>query len=217
MSMKKYYDDYWSQEAPPPTTDGLAGRRLEIAQTAMYGAYGPIEAMPRPLSLLDCGSGTGETVSHLASTGIDAIGMDISEHAIERAETQYPHLHFFQGSVEDRPWPVDPEAMDVVLAFEVIEHLLSPRQFLLNAFEVLKPGGHIAISCPYHGLVKNLAICFLAFDKHFDCEGDHIRFFSQQSLGRLLEETGFIPDKWVRFGRAWGVWSDMFVWAKKPH
>ena len=38
-------------------------------------------------------------------------------------------------------------------------------------------GGGLALTTPYHGRIKNFAVAALAFDRHFDVEGDHVRFF----------------------------------------
>ena len=52
-------------------------------------------------------------------------------------------------------------AVDVVVSFEVIEHLLEPRALLGGARSALVRGGALFISTPYHGLVKNMAVAAL--------------------------------------------------------
>jgi 2-polyprenyl-3-methyl-5-hydroxy-6-metoxy-1,4-benzoquinol methylase len=119
------------------------------------------------------------------------MGIDISERAVEIAQGRYPSATFVRHSVEDVPWPIDPRSQDVVTAFEVIEHLLRPRALVEGASAALKTGGHLALSTPYHGRVKNLVVSLIAFDHHFAPEGDHIRFFSDRALKRLVTANGF--------------------------
>jgi len=44
---------------------------------------------------------------------------------------------------------------------------------------------------PYHGRTKNTAIALIAFERHFDPLGEHVRFFTRRSLAALLTEFGF--------------------------
>jgi hypothetical protein len=97
----------------------------------------------------------------------------------------------------------------------VIEHMVRPRQLLLGARDALKPGGHLAITTPYHGRVKNLALVLAAFDSHFDVEGDHVRFFSDRALEHLLCDAGFAIECKVHFGRVEWLSAGTFVWAKR--
>src|SRR4029078_3992726 len=131
------------------------------------------------------GSGPGTLVGELADAGYEAIGFDISERAVELASRCYPAAPFSQHSAQSLPWPVQPGSQDVVAAFEVIEHLLRPRALIEGARQALTPGGHLALSTPYHGLLKNAALPLVAFDRHFAVDGDHIRFFSDRALRRL--------------------------------
>ena len=80
----------------------------------------------------------------------------------------------------------------------------------------MRDGGGLALTTPYHGRLKNLAIAAVGFDRHFAVEGDHVRFFSDRSLRRLLEETGFDVVRVEHFGRVRWLWAGAFVWAVKP-
>ena len=201
----RYYDEYWRREAPPPCDDPLAPTRLRLLR----------EVLPARGRMLDAGSGTGDLVAALAGEGRDSIGMDVSGEAVAFAEQRHPGCRFVHHSVEDVPWPFEAGRFDAVVAFEVIEHLLRPRRLLEGAHEALRPGGGLALTTPYHGLVKNLALTAFAFDRHFAVEGDHVRFFSDGALRRLLAETGFTVERVSHFGRIWGLWAGVFVWARR--
>jgi 2-polyprenyl-3-methyl-5-hydroxy-6-metoxy-1,4-benzoquinol methylase len=207
MSLQEYYDGYWSRDAPSPLSDPLTQTRLSLLQKEL--------ARTSATRVLDAGCGPGTVVGALAAEGLDASGFDIASGAIELATRAYPESSFTAHSAEDLPWPVENSSVDAVVAFEVIEHLLNPRRLLEGAWAALKPGGHLALTTPYHGLVKNLAIALLAFDRHFAVEGDHIRFFTDQGLRRLLEETGFHVERVAHFGRFAGLRAGVFFWARK--
>jgi len=76
---------------------------------------------------------------------------------------------------------------DVVVAFEVIEHLFEPRRFLEDIFPLIAPGGLLIVSCP-NGLGFDIAMLgagALAVD------AEHVNLFNPISLRRLLQDCGF--------------------------
>lgn len=79
------------------------------------------------------------------------------------------------------------DTVDVVVSFEVIEHLFSPRDFLLSCATVLSPGGLLVITCPN---VKGFDIAALqALSDSVDVE--HLNYFHPASLSHLAGECGF--------------------------
>jgi 2-polyprenyl-3-methyl-5-hydroxy-6-metoxy-1,4-benzoquinol methylase len=203
--VEQFYDEYWQRGMPPPCTDPLTPTRIELLR----------RVLPAGARILDVGCGTGDLVALLASDGHEAVGMDVSARAVERATERHPDGTFVHHSVESVPWPVEAGSFDAVVSFEVLEHLLRPRRLLEGARAALRSGGGLALTTPYHGLVKNLAISMVAFDRHFAVEGEHIRFFSDRSLRQLLEETGFEVVRIEHLGRARWLWADTFTWSLK--
>lgn len=77
--------------------------------------------------------------------------------------------------------------VDVVVAFEVIEHLFDPRPLLERALALLAPGGLLVLSCP-NG--RGFDIQFLgAASQAIDPE--HVNLFNPDSLGLLVASAGF--------------------------
>lgn len=208
MSSQRY-EDYWTAESPSPVADPLTAKRRSFLWERVSSASG------HKTSLLDCGAGDGGLVAEAQSRGLVAVGLEISTAAIERARATHPGIDMRCHSVEDLPWPMEPAACDVVVSFEVIEHLLEPRALLGGAHAALVPGGALVLSTPYHGLLKNLAIAALRFESHFAVDGDHIRFFTDRALRLLLVESGFEVVEVVHVGRSWPLWKDTLVWARK--
>ena len=201
---RDYYEAYWRAEAPGPLADPFADVRLRLLQEELAR----IDAQ----RILDAGCGTGALVGRLVREGYEARGIDVAESALARAK---PGLALERHSVERLPWPVEPESQDVVVSFEVIEHLLHPRRLLEGARAALRTGGHVALSTPYHGLVKNLALALTGFERHFHVEGEHVRFFTDRALTALLAETGFTVERLRHYGRVAPLWAGTFVWARK--
>jgi 2-polyprenyl-3-methyl-5-hydroxy-6-metoxy-1,4-benzoquinol methylase len=206
-SIKAYYEEYWRRDHLSALDDPLAATRLELLEETL-GA----EDVNRSL---DVGCGAGGLVAALRARAIDATGMDVAEAALGRAAATHPELALIEHSAEDLPWPFEAGTFDLVTAFEVIEHLLRPRRLVHGAAAALRPGGLFALTTPYHGLLKNLALVVARFDRHFAVEGDHIRFFSDRALRELLESAGLTVERIRHFGRAPGLWAGVFVVGRR--
>lgn len=208
--LARYADAYWRFRRPS-LQDPNAPPRQELL-------WELVARMPvQPEVLLDIGCGHGSLAAAAASRGMSAIGMDISERAIGRAQLLHRHreCEFHVHRIEERPWPVRPGSVDLAISFEVIAHLLDPAALIRGAAEALRPGGYLALTTPYHGALKNAAIALLAFDRVYSYEQTHIRFFTDAALRRILDTNGFRIERLIHRGRCWGLWKNTFVWARK--
>ena len=207
--MKEFYEEYWAGASPPPLSDPLAATRQRLLWRYLA------RAMQGPIRLLDAGAGIGTFVEAACGRGLDACGIEVSETAIGQARNRDPKLRLLHHSVEDVPWPVEPAYFDVVTSFEVIEHLLRPQVLLTGARESLRAGGWLALTTPYHGIAKNIAISVLGYDRHYDVTGGHIRFFTDAALRQLLNAEGFDVVSVKHYGRMPLLWAGVFIWARK--
>jgi SAM-dependent methyltransferase len=98
--------------------------------------------------VLDAGCGTGYGSAELAQAANEVIGVDVAADAIKYAKANYPlpGLRFIESSCTAVPFP--PESFDVVVGFEVIEHLTDYRAFIDEAARVLAPTGLFIVSSP---------------------------------------------------------------------
>jgi len=77
--------------------------------------------------------------------------------------------------------------IDVIVGFEVIEHLFSPRDFLHHCAKLLSPGSLLVVTCPN---IKGFDIAALqVLSSAVDVE--HLNYFHPTSLSRLAADCGF--------------------------
>jgi 2-polyprenyl-6-hydroxyphenyl methylase/3-demethylubiquinone-9 3-methyltransferase len=170
-----------------------------------------------PARILEVGCGNGHLAARLSTLGYDVIALDTSQSGVQIARAAHPDINFHVASAYD-DMRQSAGHCDVVLSVEVIEHLTSPRRFLENAFAVLKPGGCLVLTTPYHGYLKNLAISLLnRWDRHFgvDWEGGHIKFFSPKTLAPMALNAGFKNPRFRFVGRVPWLWKSMIMIAQK--
>ena len=98
--------------------------------------------------VLDAGCGTGYGAAELALSASSVTGVDLDPEAIAFAREHYqsPALRFLASTCTAMPFPN--HEFDVIVAFEVIEHLADYRAFLDECARVLRPPGLVIVSSP---------------------------------------------------------------------
>jgi len=92
-----------------------------------------------------CGSGYGSAEFNKASS---VVGIDVSAEAVRHAAQTFggPNVRFLRATCEVLPFAN--ETFDLVVAFEVIEHLEKWRDLLSEARRILRPAGRLLVSTP---------------------------------------------------------------------
>ncbi|GAA5062724.1 class I SAM-dependent methyltransferase [Nocardia callitridis] len=114
-------------------------RRHEIAYTELLDRCAG-------KTVLEAGSGEGYGANMIADVATKVIGVDYDASAVEHVRARYPHVEMRQGNLAELP--LTDESVDVVVNFQVIEHLWDQSQFLRECLRVLRPGGELLISTP---------------------------------------------------------------------
>jgi ubiquinone/menaquinone biosynthesis C-methylase UbiE len=181
MSVHAYYEALW-QGLP----EGLEPSDFELRRRFLLAR---VHAGER---VLDVGCGEGRFTAELVRAGAHAVGVDVAQEPLRRARARHPELdlRLIDG---DGAWELEDASFDVVWAGEVLEHVLDTAAWLSEARRVLRSGGSLLISTPGHGraALLGLALSRRAFAAHFDPLGDHVRFYSRETLAELIEQFGF--------------------------
>ena len=185
-----FYESVWADAPDDPEPWAWERRRALLLLEARPGER-----------VLDLGCGAGRFVAALAEAGADPVGVEVAEAALERSRRNAPgadlRLLAPDGSV-----PLEHGSVDLVWCSEVLEHVADGGHLLLEARRVLRPGGRLLVTVPFHGRMKAAAIAVARFEAHFDPQGQHLRFFTRRSLARTLADAGFGE---LRIGAAGGL------------
>ena len=127
--------------------------------------------------VLDIGAGRGVFSKYTNCNYYQ--GLDFSSKAIELANND---------GVNVKPIPVEdhcqekPEFYDVVVAFQLIEHISNADSFIDATVKCLKPGGYLIIATPDNdGFIKNVSNSCLNLPPH------HVLHWNEESLSHIAK------------------------------
>lgn len=137
-------------------------------------------------TLIEVGPGFG-TFAELVTQVGSFDNVVVIEPTPEMAEAcRIRGLTVLQQAVEN----VNPDSVpgaDVLVAFEVIEHLFDPEVFLKSARRIIKDDGLLVLTCP-NG--EGFDISLLG-PKALAVDAEHVNLFNPRAMSALLERTGF--------------------------
>jgi 2-polyprenyl-6-hydroxyphenyl methylase/3-demethylubiquinone-9 3-methyltransferase len=172
------------------------------------------------LRVLDIGCGAGLLCEPLARLGAQVIGVDPSESNIAAAKLHADKSHV---AIDYRCTTLEEmdqrERFDIVLAMEVVEHVVDVGAFLARCASVLKPGGLMVVST-LNRTWKSFALAIVGAEYvlRWLPRGTHQweKFVTPEELAQHLENSrlGITEQAGVvysPFADRWSTSSDMEV------
>ena len=147
-------------------------------------------------AVLDVGCGYGYFLNTLGPS-YERTGIELSEHAARVARQRFG-LDVRTGLLEEAGFA--PGRFALVTLWDVIEHVANPRATLETTRMVLADDGILALTT---GNVDSIAAKVSGSRWHLFNVPEHLWFFSERTLRRLLAETGFevleLRREWCRY------------------
>jgi SAM-dependent methyltransferase len=144
--------------------------------------------LPRPgHRVLEIGSGRGTMLQELRARGIDAIGLETSPDRIAEATALYGPLPIQQTAGLTLPFA--DETFDVVLSFDVFEHIADSDAHLAEVRRVLKPGGWYLLQTPNKW--SNTVFETIRWRSFTRWRADHCALHTFGQLERRFQRHGF--------------------------
>jgi ubiquinone/menaquinone biosynthesis C-methylase UbiE len=203
--MKKYYERYWQENS---------------AQLCDFQIKWPLlsQFIPKNINfkILDYGCGKGKILSEIYKINPESqlYGADISKIALASAAKTVPEAKILLID-DDQKVPLPSNSLDFVISSDVIEHIYDTEKVFYEFNRLLKRGGSLLLSTPYYGVIKNIVIALIGFEKIYDPMTPHIRFYTKNTLVNIVKRFGFEPLQFGRYGRFYPVNNGMYLLAKK--
>lgn len=105
-----------------------------------------IELLKPDSNILEIGCGIGTIVYELSQKGYNIIGADISTQAIEYGRHKYPLIELQIQAAETLPY--EDNTFDIVLSFDLLEHIAQVERHINEVSRVLRPGGCYLFQTP---------------------------------------------------------------------
>ncbi len=144
--------------------------------------------------VLDVASGEGFGSAILAGKAARVTGIDVDPTTVQHAQLNYaaPNLEYREGSALELEDAFEADSFDVVVVFELIEHVADHERVLAGIDHVLAPGGLLVISTPDRRMYTEATGNENPFHEHELTEHelrallggrfDHVRLFGQRAV-----------------------------------
>jgi SAM-dependent methyltransferase len=166
--------------------DYSTAQEAEYAARAYRQSLEPfVNTLAQRGSALEIGTGTGVFLGHLRQLGFrEQIGIEPSPAAIAAA-TDDVRSCIRQGIFMGDEFPAD--SLSLICCFQTLEHISDPLGFVRAAFQMLEPGGMIALIT--HDYTASINRILGARSPIIDIE--HLQLFCTASLRHLVSAAGY--------------------------
>jgi len=146
--------------------------------------------------ILDVGCGSAWVAKTFCPKGYKVVSFDISEKNTQEALKRYPSDNHAAVAGNVFSLPFLKGSFDYIIASEIIEHVTEPATFIKNLFDILKPGGILAVSTPYKEKIEySLCIHCNRPTPH----SAHLHSFDENKLSGLYKGSDLKKVEYVKF------------------
>ena len=121
--------------------------------------------------LLELGCAYGYFLKSMENN-FQTFGIDISKYAIEQGKKISPASKFFQADIEKENLIELLPKMDVIVAYNLLEHLNDPEKIIKEASEILNKGGYFFIRVPNPSCIYFNILRLFGMEKKWVCYKD---------------------------------------------
>jgi len=163
-------------------------------------AYFGKQNIPKNFKILDIGTNIGTLPSKLYIEGYKNVsGIDVSNESIGYGKNKYPFLSSNLMSFDGKKIPFEDESFDVVLMFDVIEHVPEVDSFIKKEVSrVLKKGGIFIFQTP-NKYINILWVYGSTLNLRLKWWEEHCSLQTPKSLHKILSQSFFDEIKIEKF------------------
>lgn len=162
----------------------------------------------RNKTVADIGCGGGSFLDFLCGVAKELIAIEPSAEYRKALEKKGYHTYSYAG-VAKSTWK---EKVDVVVSFDVIEHVDSPSDFIRDIYELLGTEGRAIIGTPTDAPIMRQLLSDV-YEKKLLYSTQHLWILSEKSLKLLAENAGF-KEIDIRFYQRYGI-NNLLGWLNE--
>jgi 2-polyprenyl-3-methyl-5-hydroxy-6-metoxy-1,4-benzoquinol methylase len=157
-----------------------------------------------PGHILDVGCGCGYHDLLMAEKhGVErVVGIDYSKKSIETANRTYPHRKVSRYVADI--FELQPSAFDMVISFQVIEHIADPVAFLEACIQQVQSGGWVVTTTPNSNRLTNRFLSLFGRPQLL-ADPQHFREYTVSELIQISSMTG------LRFEASFGYGMSLML------
>lgn len=129
-------------------------------------------------AVLEAGCGEGYGTNILADKAKSIVGLDIDQDTIANASRKYKKNNCSFSAYDGNKFPFADHSFDLVVSFQVLEHIKNDRAYLAEIARVLKDKGRLILTTP--NKTNRLAPGQKPWNRF------HVREYDNTELGNLL-------------------------------
>ena len=156
--------------------------KLQVHYAFMMQVLGQLVSNESGRRLLDFGCGAGGFLCEARNAGFEAMGLELNRD-LARHVREVLGIPTFQGLISDSAF--SDERFNVIISSQVFEHLLDPRETLMELRRHLIDPGIVLIEVP------NLLDTRERLRRGSRMDDSHLFYFSARSLSRMFVDCGF--------------------------
>lgn len=168
---------------------GLYRLRRKLTYAFAFRLLNRYLSKRQDLDVLEIGTGSGFFLDFARESFPNSrfSGVEYDQRLLAETAARATHAHLIQGNAEN--FDLGKGRFDLVVSFQVIEHLYNPGAMLDNVRAHLKPGGIFLVTTPN---LSGLGARWMK-EKWHGYRDDHVSMKGKDEWDRLIASHGFSP------------------------
>jgi SAM-dependent methyltransferase len=149
-------------------------------------------------NVLDFGCGEGLLLQELKKRNIyfeSLLGIDIREDALEQARSLHPDYLFEKKDILQ--WDCKPKSFDLIIASEVLEHLIEPERVMVRITELCRKD--ILLTVPWEPWFRLMNLLRGRDIRHFGNHPEHVNLWAFNEFLRFVNKYASVKNARISF------------------
>lgn len=205
--LKRYYESKEYRNSLEGTSEEKDFYRLHDKESMDKFRYTGTTIF-RDKAVADIGCGCGAFLDYVKGVAREVIAIEPSETYRRIMDRKGFHTYAYaREAVRDRA-----NAIDVIMSFDVIEHVEDPKQFVRDVYDLLSENGIAVIGTPTDAPVMRELLGEI-YEKKLLFSTQHLWIFSEKNLKMIAENVGFEKPE-VKYFQRYGL-GNMLGWIRE--